>query len=49
MKRIFEFLTKIMEADPIDVVVWFFICIGSMAIFLIGLKMFITAIGGTNG
>ena len=49
MKRIFEFLTKIIEADPIEVVVWFFICLGSIAIFLIGLKMFITAIGVTNG
>ena len=49
MKRVLEFLTKIMEADPIDVVVWFFVCLGSMAIFMIGLKMLITAIGGTNG
>ena len=49
MKSISEFLTKIMDADPIDVVVWFFICLVSMAIFMIGLKMFIAAIGGTNG
>jgi hypothetical protein len=49
MKRIFEFITKIMDADPIDVVVWFFISIISLSIFLMGLKMFVTAMGGTNG
>ena len=49
MKRVFEFITKIMDADPIDVVVWFFISIISLSIFLMGLKMFVAAMGGTNG
>lgn len=49
MKIILDLIAKIMDADPIDVVVWFFVCLGSISIFMIGLKMFITAIGGTNG
>jgi len=46
MNRIFDFLNKILEADPIDVIVWFFMFLATIGIFGMGLKMFITAIWG---
>ena len=46
MNKLERLLVRILDADPIDIVVWFFVILGIIGLVLMTLNFFITVIGG---